>query len=146
MRNGRSDRGRALALAVALVVPVALAGCSKTDTAAPTTSAPATKAPAPATSAPVTAAPTTTMTVRPGNVAIKDYAFTPDTQTVKAGESLTWTNADDFPHYVKTDAGAMLDSGDIEQGKTYTVTLPSPGTYAYHCNIHNTMKGTIVVT
>jgi plastocyanin len=150
MRNGLVGRGRMPAVSVALFLAATLVGCSKTDNAAPATSSPATSTTAttmaPATSAPATVAPTTTVAVKPGNVLIKDYAFAPETQTVTAGQTVTWTNQDDFPHYVITDAGTALDSGDIDPGKTYTATLPTRGTYAYHCNIHNTMKGTILVT
>ena len=62
------------------------------------------------------------------------------------GEKVTWTNEDEFAHYVKSDSGIDLDSGSMKQGGTYSHAFDKPGTYAYHCQIHNIMKGTITVT
>ncbi len=125
-----------------------LSGCGAEVTIG---SAPTSSAAAPTTVAPTTTAKvetTTTVASTPGAVDIKDYTFTPATQTVKVGDTVTWTNHDDNPHYVKSDSpDATLDSGTMDPGGApYVVTFTKAGTYAYHCNIHNTMKGTIVVS
>ncbi len=131
--------------AVALLAAVAAIGCTKTDTA--TTAAPTTTTTAAPTTS-TTAAPTTTTTlaVPPGTVLIKDYAFNPESQTAKVGEKITWTNADENNHYVISDEGAELDSSPLVPAGTYSHAFDKAGTYAYHCKIHNTMKGTIVVS
>ena len=36
-------------------------------------------------------------------------------------------------------------SGNLANGKTYSFTFTTPGTYAYHCAIHTYMKATIIV-
>jgi len=38
------------------------------------------------------------------------------------------------------------DSGNLTSGQSYAVTFSKPGTYAFHCSIHNYMTGTIKVT
>src|SRR5688572_8592942 len=79
-----------------------------------------------------------------GTVAAADFAFTPKTITVKAGEDVTWKNADDYDHTVKADDGSF-DSAEIKPGATFARTFPAAGTYTYYCNIHNSMTGSVVV-
>ena len=38
-----------------------------------------------------------------------------------------------------------FDTGTIEEGKIQSETFKQPGTYAYHCEIHPTMHGTVEV-
>jgi len=41
---------------------------------------------------------------------------------------------------------SKFDSGILNQGQTFTLTLTVPGTYRFYCTIHPTwMRGTIVV-
>ncbi len=81
-------------------------------------------------------------------VAIKNFQFTPKKIEVKAGTKVTWTNQDSAVHTVTSDEGAptTFDSGNLAQGKTYSFTFDKPGTYQYHCEIHVSMKGTVVVS
>ncbi len=136
---------RMIVVGVALVVGVAGAGCSGTDTATTTAATTTTKA-APVTTTTAAPATTTTVAVPAGSVLIKDYAFNPEAQTAKVGDKVTWTNADENNHYVVSDEGTELDSSPMPPGGTYSHAFAKAGTYAYHCKIHNTMKGTIVVS
>jgi plastocyanin len=77
-------------------------------------------------------------------VTIANFAFSPSSITVKAGDSVTWTNNDGTTHTATADGGSF-DTGDIGGGSTASVTFKTPGTFAYHCAIHSTMHGTIVV-
>ena len=77
-------------------------------------------------------------------VVMKNTAFDPATVTIKAGESVTWTNEDPMNHTVTADNGEF-DSGNLGQGATFSFTFDKAGTYPYHCSIHPTMKGTVVV-
>ena len=80
-----------------------------------------------------------------GAVTIKGFAFSPKTLTVKAGSKVKVSNKDDTTHTFTANKGAF-DTGDIDGGSSATVTVKKPGTYAYHCNIHSSMKGTIKAT
>lgn len=78
------------------------------------------------------------------SIHINNFAFSPATVTVAPGGSVTWTNDDPIPHTVTADNGKWT-SGNLEQGKTYTHKFSAAGTYAYHCDIHPYMKGTVIV-
>jgi plastocyanin len=78
-------------------------------------------------------------------VAIKNFAFNPATLTVKPGAKVTVTNNDSVTHTFTANGGAF-DTGDLDPGASKTITLGKAGTYAYHCQIHTFMKGTIVVS
>jgi plastocyanin len=78
-------------------------------------------------------------------VTIKGFAFSPKTITVKAGAKIKVSNKDGTAHTVTANKGAF-DTGDIDGGSSATITAKKPGTYAYHCNIHSSMKGTVKAT
>lgn len=75
---------------------------------------------------------------------IIDYAFSPASITVKAGSAVTWTNTGSAPHTVTADDGSF-DSGSLANGATFSHTFAKAGTFTFHCAIHSTMKGTVVV-
>lgn len=60
------------------------------------------------------------------------------------GAAVAFENDDRVPHTFTADDG-RFDSRVVEPGKRYGVTLDRPGTVAFHCEIHPTMRGTIVV-
>ena len=78
-------------------------------------------------------------------VTIKGFAFSPKTLTMKAGAKIKVSNKDGTTHTFTANKGAF-DTGDIDGGSSATVTVKKPGTYAYHCNIHADMKGTVKAT
>jgi len=82
------------------------------------------------------------------SVAIKNFAYSPASLTVVVGTTVTWTNSDPTPHTTTADTSAPMswDSGNLTSGQSYAVTFSKPGTYAFHCSIHNYMTGTIKVT
>ena len=85
----------------------------------------------------------------PNGVNIVNYAFSPATLTVKVGTTVTWRNDDQFAHEVISqtgDPGQPFDLGQQADGATVSRTFTLAGTYQSYCNIHNYMKGTIVVT
>jgi len=77
-------------------------------------------------------------------VSIAGFAFAPDSVTVKVGDSVQWTNNDGATHTATADDGTW-DTGNISGGSSAVVTFDTPGTFAYHCAIHSSMHGTIVV-
>jgi Cupredoxin-like domain len=62
----------------------------------------------------------------------------------EVGQSVRWTNQDGAAHTVTADDGAF-DSGSLAGGKSFSFAFDRVGTYAYHCNIHPGMKGTVTV-
>ena len=78
-------------------------------------------------------------------VEIHNFTFTPQTSTVKAGTTVTWTNKDDTPHGIASANNAFKKSQALDTDDSYSFTFATPGTYAYFCYVHPFMKGTIVV-
>ncbi len=77
-------------------------------------------------------------------VQMNNYVFFPDTITVKVGDSVTWRNMDNTSHSATAD-DKLFDTGVFDQGGSETVAFDEPGTYTYHCSLHPSMKGTIIV-
>lgn len=72
--------------------------------------------------------------------------FSPNPITIPAGASLSWSNASSVSHTATADGGAWT-TGVIYPGRTSaTIAFPSPGNFTYHCSIHPSMHGMIVVT
>jgi len=80
-------------------------------------------------------------------VSIVDFAFNPATLTVSPGTTVVWTNTSPFtPHTVTSDPGAPAAfNGSVDAGETFSFTFAQAGVYHYHCAIHPTMHGTVVV-
>jgi plastocyanin len=78
-------------------------------------------------------------------VSIANFSFTPAKLSISVGTTVIWTNNDTVTHTVTADQGAF-DSGDLSAGNTFSFTFSKAGTYPYHCNIHSSMVGTIVVS
>jgi len=74
---------------------------------------------------------------------ISSFAFENDI-SITAGQAVRWINDDAVPHTVTGDDGSW-DSGDIAPGSDYTKTFAVAGKFQYHCTIHPSMTGTIVV-
>jgi amicyanin len=78
-------------------------------------------------------------------VSIDNFTFGPQTLTVKAGTTVTWTNKDDIPHGIASDNNAFAKSKALDTDDSYSFTFTTPGTYQYFCYVHPFMKGTVVV-
>jgi len=76
-------------------------------------------------------------------VRIVNFTFSPATITVRAGQTVEWTNRDAIAHTV--DFSGVI-SNVLNRGGTYTQRFTAPGTYRYICSIHPFMHGTVVVT
>jgi amicyanin len=82
--------------------------------------------------------------VSANTITIKDLAFNPGTLTVKVGTNVTWTNQDSMSHTVTSDSG-LFESDSLSNGQTFVYMFNTTGTYDYHCSIHPSMTGKIVV-
>src|SRR5215831_11401591 len=78
-------------------------------------------------------------------IEIKDFAFNPQTITVKSGEKITWINRDEEPHTIVSVEKQFKKSTALDTDQEFTVVAGSPGTYSYYCSVHPKMTGTIIV-
>jgi plastocyanin len=78
-------------------------------------------------------------------VDIVGKSFGPTAVNVAPGDAVTW-NWNSGPHNVHVISGPQtFDSGIKDTGGTYTRTLTAAGTYTYQCDVHPSMRGTVVV-
>jgi plastocyanin len=82
-------------------------------------------------------------------VSALDDLFRPEVLRVEVGATVTWSNDGRNPHTVEADGGSF-DSGNLEPGDTFSVTLAEAGVVPYFCRYHGApgglgMAGSIVV-
>jgi Icc protein len=80
-----------------------------------------------------------------GSITINNFAFTPKSIRVPAGQRVTWLNHDDEAHRIVSAQGSFAPSSVLDSKATYSVTLAAKGTYPYFCSLHPTMTGQIIV-
>ncbi|WP_341631865.1 cupredoxin domain-containing protein [Sphingomonas agri] len=80
----------------------------------------------------------------PAAVQIGNFTFNSKLVTVKAGTTVTWTNADDIPHTVVSKDG-LFKSKVLDTGDRFSFTFAKAGQFGYFCSLHPHMTGTIVV-
>ncbi|HSS15693.1 MAG TPA: cupredoxin family copper-binding protein [Candidatus Dormibacteraeota bacterium] len=78
-------------------------------------------------------------------IEIKDFAFNPQTITVKSGEKVTWINRDEEPHTLVSVEKQFKKSTALDTDQEFTITAGAPGTYTYFCSVHPKMTGTIAI-
>jgi plastocyanin len=81
----------------------------------------------------------------PDTVNIKNFSFSPNPITVRAGAPITVVNDDNVTHTFTANGGAF-DTGDLGGDHRDRVTVQRPGTYAFQCEIHTFMTGTVRVS
>lgn len=117
-----------------------LSGCTSPDSDSDTTTETST----------VTAS--TTATSDPGtgpqthHVAIEGFAFAPADLEIAVGDTVVWTNKDGATHTVDSTDGGPLDSGNLGRDQTFSFTFTEAGSFAYQCDIHPSMQGTVTVS
>ncbi len=84
-------------------------------------------------------------------VTLNSTGFSPQTLTIKAGETVTWVNrsgknatVNSSPHPSHVDY-PPLNLGSFADGETLSLAFPKPGTYSYHDHLDATAWGTITV-
>ena len=78
--------------------------------------------------------------------------FSPQTITIKSGETVTWINMDGLPHdvvFTKVPEGVDTDDIDqtdtIDQDDSFSSTFTTPGEYYYHSDQGVDVTGKVVV-
>ncbi len=78
-------------------------------------------------------------------VVIDNLSFVSSSITVSVGDKVVWRNDDNVSHTVTSDTGNELNSALLSSGNTYEHTFNTAGTYPYHCTVHPSMTGTVIV-
>lgn len=74
------------------------------------------------------------------------WCFSPNPIRITAGSTVTWTNATGPTHTATSDTGAW-NTGNIAPGGTSSaISFPTAGTFTYHCAIHPTLIGSVIVS
>lgn len=77
-------------------------------------------------------------------VSIKGMSFSPKAITVPLGATVHWNNVDGMTHTITADDDSF-DSGSLADAGSFTHVFATAGTYKYHCGIHSSMTGTVIV-
>ena len=88
--------------------------------------------------------PSTAETPDSNRIVVKNFMFTPNELTIKAGSTVTWANMDEEPHTVVSGTG-LFRSAALDTNDKFSFKFDKPGTYHFACSIHPRMVGTIVV-
>jgi plastocyanin len=73
----------------------------------------------------------------------KSYRFDPNTIEIGAGQTVTWTNDDNFTHTVEVEG---QDDHKVARGESVSIAFDKAGTFDYVCTLHSKdMHGTVIV-
>ena len=84
-------------------------------------------------------------------VSIVDFAFSPDSVNINAGDSVMWTNNGAYTHTSTSGVNgawdSLWDSGDLAPGVKFARAFPVGGAFHYFCRHHYPMgmHGVVVV-
>ncbi len=74
------------------------------------------------------------------------YEFVPAVIQVTVGETVTWTNKDNFTHDVHILGGINWMSQPLHPGMSASYTFTKAGDFPYTCDFHSQqMKGEVIV-
>jgi plastocyanin len=90
-------------------------------------------------------APATTLSRGDVLVELRDNTISAPEVEVPVDASVRWENLDPSEHELVSLSGDVIRSPVLGQAASYTARFEAPGEYPYYCNIHNYMKGTVVV-
>lgn len=77
--------------------------------------------------------------------------YQPQLAVVEAGTPIRWINTTASPHTVRHDGCltgevCAFESIAVPPDSSFLIAPLPPGRYAYHCELHPIMRGTVVVT
>jgi plastocyanin len=108
----------------------------------------------PTSSAPAPVPGTTSLIILAGAQTQGNPSYSPDTLSIKKGDTIQVTNKDTVPHTFTNGkdasdptSGKLFDTSLINAGSTAKVatTKLTTGTYPFHCTVHPYMTGTLKV-
>ncbi len=72
-------------------------------------------------------------------ILMKDFAYDKPETRIAAGTTVKWTNKDGTSHTVTSEDGSF-DSGEIPGRESWSYTFDVPGTFAYYCVPHASVR------
>ena len=78
-------------------------------------------------------------------IEIRGMAFQPAELTATRGDTVLWVNRDIVPHTATASGKPGWDTGTLSQAERGRVVLRDAGTVHYVCQLHPTMRGTLIV-
>ncbi len=80
-------------------------------------------------------------------IAIRDFAFHPDSLKVPPGATVTWVNCETPPQepHTTTSDSSVWNSPELSPGDRFSHKFPTAGGFPYHCTPHPFMLGKVVV-
>jgi plastocyanin len=132
---------------IIIIIAVLIAGCSQAPqpqsqtTVVPTVSVESTTLPQ------ITVVPTplSQASVSANTITIKNYAFNPQTITVKSGSIVRWENLDPVSHRIIFNDKSVSGSDVLSYSQSFSKKFDQPGSFPYYCSIHPDMTGTVIV-
>jgi plastocyanin len=80
------------------------------------------------------------------NCSTATACYSPNPIQVTVGSTVTWMNSTSISHTATSDTGAW-NTGTLTPGGTSSATtFNTAGTFAYHCNFHPDMHGSVIVS
>jgi plastocyanin len=79
-------------------------------------------------------------------VDIQGMTFNPASVTIAKGDTVEWTNLMGMAHTVAPDSDEFPGSGAIGRNEKFSHVFDAAGTVDYHCEIHPSMTGKVIVT
>jgi len=80
------------------------------------------------------------------NCSTATACYSPNPIRVTVGSTVTWMNNTSLAHTATSDSGAW-NTGTVAPGATSAaITFNRAGTFAYHCNFHADMHGSLIVS
>ena len=76
-------------------------------------------------------------------ITIENFSFKPDVLNVKIGDIVIWRQDDSAVHTIVS--YNLFESPTLNRGDEFVYAFQTAGEYDYHCGIHPSMKGKIIV-
>ena len=76
-------------------------------------------------------------------ITIANFAFEPSELTITKGTAVTWNHNDNAAHTIVSQG--LFESKVMNKGDEFSFTFDKVGEYDYHCRIHPSMKGKVIV-
>jgi plastocyanin len=91
-------------------------------------------------------------TPAPVHITLESWApyYQPHMAVVSAGTPVGWVNPTASPHSIRhdgclTEGPCLFSSITIPPDSSFVIAPLPPGQYAYHCELHPIMRGTLIV-